>query len=40
MKDAFQKNLDNYKQMKLFAYKYNDKRICSIQECVYHILSG
>ena len=40
VKDAFEKNLDNYEQIKSFAYVYTNKRECSIQECVYHILSG
>ena len=40
MKDAFEKQLDNYEQMKSVAHAYTNKRECSIQECVYHLLSG
>ena len=40
MKDTFKKFLDNYEQMKSVAYTYPNKRECSIQECVYYILSG
>ena len=40
VKDAFEQNLDNYQQMKSVASAYVNKRKCSIQECVYHILAG
>ena len=40
MKDAFEKQLDNEKQTKSVAHTYAEKRDCSIQECVYHLLSG
>ena len=36
-KDAFEKNENNYEQMKSVAYAYTNKRECSIQECVSHI---
>ena len=39
VKDAFEQNLDNYQQMKSVASAYVNKRECSIQECVYHILA-
>ena len=38
--DVFEKELDNYEQMKSVANAYINKRECSIQECVYHILPG
>lgn len=37
--NAFEKNLDNYEQMKTVAYTFTNKREHSIQECVYHTLS-
>ena len=40
MKDAFEKQLDIYEQMKSVAYNYTNKRECSLQECVYHLLGG
>ena len=40
VQDAFEKELDNYEQMKSVANAYINKRECSIQECVYHILPG
>ena len=40
VEDAFEQNLDNYQQMKSVASAYVNKRECSIQECVYHILAG
>ena len=40
VKDAFEQNLDKYQQMKSVASAYVNKRECSIQECVYHILAG
>lgn len=40
MKDAFEKQLDNEEQTKSVAHTYAEKRGCSIQECVYHLLSG
>ena len=33
-------NLDNYDQMKAIAHAYTNKRECSVQVCVCHILSG
>ena len=39
VKDAFEKDLDNYEQMKSVAYAYTNKRECSVKECVYHSLS-
>ena len=38
IQDAFEKELDNYEQMKSAANAYKHKREYSIQECVYHIL--
>ena len=38
--DVFEKELDNYEQMKSVANAYINKNECSIQECVYHILPG
>ena len=38
VRDAFEKELNNYEQMKSVANAYINKRECSIQECVYHIL--
>ena len=40
VRDAFEKELDNYEQMKSVANAYINKNECSIQECVYHILPG
>ena len=40
VRDAFEKELNNYEQMKSVANAYINKRECSIQECVYHILPG
>ena len=40
VKDAFKKELNNYEPMELVANAYINKKECSIQECVYHILSG
>ena len=40
VRNAFEKELNNYKQMKWVANAYINKRECSIQECVYHILLG
>ena len=37
VKDVFEKNLDNYEQIKSVAYAYTNKIECSIQEFVYHI---
>ena len=39
VRDAFEKVLNNYEQMKSVASAYINKRECSIQECVY-ILPG
>ena len=38
VRDALQKELNNYEQVKSFTNAYNNERECSIQECVYHIL--
>ena len=38
MRDAFEKELDNHEQMKPVANVYLNKRECSVQEYVYHIL--
>ena len=40
VQDAFKKELHNYEQMESVANAYTNKRECSIQECVYHILPG
>ena len=40
VKGEFEHNLDNYKSMKSVTHTYVNKRECSIQECVYHILAG
>ena len=40
VRDAFEKDLNNYEQMKSVVNAYINKRECSIQECVYHILPG
>ena len=40
VRDAFEKELNNYEQMKSVANAYINKRQCSIQGCVYHILPG
>ena len=40
VRDAFKKELNNYEPMKLVANAYINKKECSIQECVYHILPG
>ena len=37
VRDAFEKELSNYKQMKLVANAYINKNECSIQECVFII---
>ena len=39
-RDVFEKELNNYEQMKSVANAYINKSECSIQECVYHILPG
>ena len=39
MKDAFEKDFDNYEQLKSVKYVYINQRQYSIQECVWHILS-
>ena len=38
--DAFEKELNNYEQIKSVANASLNKRKCSIQECVYHIFPG
>ena len=40
VRDAFEKELDNHEQMKSVANVYLNKRECSVQGCVYHILPG
>ena len=40
VKEAFEDKLDNYQQMKSVAQIYVNKRECSIEECVYQVLSG
>ena len=40
VKEAFEDKLDNYQQMKSVAQTHLNKRECSIQECVYQVLSG
>ena len=40
VQDTFEKELENYEQMKLVGNAYVNKTECSIQECVKHILSG
>ena len=40
VQDALEKELDNYEQMKSVFNAYLNKRECSTQECVYHILPG
>ena len=39
-RDVFEKELNNYEQMKSAANAYINKRECSTQECVYHIVPG
>ena len=38
VRDAFEKELDNHEQIKSVANVYLNKRECSVQGCVYHIL--
>ena len=40
VRDAFEKELNNYEQMKSVANAYINKRQCSTPGCVYHILPG
>ena len=40
LKESLEDKLDNYQQMKSVAQTYLNKRECSIQECVYQVLSG
>ena len=40
VRDTFKKESSNYEQMKSVANAYINKRECSIQDCVYHILPG
>ena len=40
VRDAIEKEISNYEYMKSAANPYINKRECSIQECVYHILPG
>ena len=40
VQDAFEIELDNYEQMKTVLNEYINKRECSIQGCVCHILPG
>ena len=39
-RDAFEKELNSYEEMKLVANACINKRECNIYECVYHILRG
>ena len=36
----YMKKMDNYDPMKLIAHSYINRRECSAQECVYHVLSS
>ena len=36
-RDAYEKELDNYVQMKSSTYTYLSRRARSVQECVVHI---
>ena len=40
LKDMFERELDNYEQMKSLTYAYLIMGECSVQESVYHILPG
>ena len=40
VRDAFEKELNNCEQMKSVPNVYINKKECSIQECIYHILPG
>ena len=40
VRDAFEKELNSYEEMKLVANACINKRECNIHECVYHILPG
>ena len=40
VQNAFQKERDNYEQVKSAVNKYINKKECSIQECAHHILLG
>ena len=40
VKGEFEHSLGNYKSVKSVTHTYVNKRRCSIQECVYHILAG
>ena len=40
LKEALEDILDNYQQMKSVVQTYVNKRECSIQECMYQVLSG
>ena len=40
VRDAFEKEFNNYEQMESVAIAHINKRECSIQECAYHILPG
>ena len=38
LRDAFEKEIDNYEQKKCLAWAYLCKKKCSVQECIYYIL--
>ena len=40
IKDSFERELDSHDQMRSVANTYLNKKECSIQECVYHVLPG
>ena len=40
VRGAFDRKLNNHEQMRSVANAYLNKRKCSIQECVYHVLPG
>ena len=40
VRDAFERELDNYQQMRSAANAYLNKKECTLQECVYHVLPG
>ena len=40
VQNAFEKERDNYEQVKSAVNKYINKKECSIQECAHHILLG
>ena len=40
IKDVFENQLDKYEQIKSVTHTFTNKRECSIQENIYHFLSG